>query len=100
MPREELIGRNHWERFPGTLEGSVGEMYRRVTTNRRPQTLEHLYRFPDGRERWIEVRAFPVGDGVAAVFQDVTERRQLHEELTASFERVQLALDAGAIVGT
>ncbi|MBK0392694.1 PAS domain-containing protein [Ramlibacter algicola] len=100
LPREVLIGRNHWELFPGTREGSVGHMYRQVAAERRAQSLEHLYRFTDGRERWFEVRAFPVADGIAAVFQDVTERRQLQEELTASFERVQLALDAGAIVGT
>lgn len=100
LPREELIGRNHWERFPGTHDGSLGQMYRQVAAEHRPQTLEHLYRFPDGRERWFEVRAFPVGERIAAVFQDVTERRRLQQELTASFERVQLALDAGAIVGT
>lgn len=100
LPREELIGRNHWERFPGTHDSSVGRMYRQVAAERRPQTLEHLYRFPDGRERWFEVRAFPVAERIAVVFQDVTERRRLQEELTASFERVQLALDAGAIVGT
>jgi PAS domain S-box-containing protein len=100
LPREELVGRSHWERFPGTYDSALGSVYRQVASERRPHTLEHLYRFPDGRECWFEVRAFPVGPGMAAVFQDVTQRRKLQEELSASFERVQLALDAGAIVGT
>lgn len=100
MPREELVGHNHWERFPGTLEGPIGAMYRQVIEEGRPRALEHRYQFADGRQRWFEVRAFPVEDGLAAVFQDVTERKQLEEEASASFERIQLALDAGAIVGT
>ena len=100
LTRDEMIGRSHWDRFPGTYDSALGTMYRRVAAERRALTLEHLYLFPDGRARWFEVRAFPVGEGLAAVFQDVTERRNLQEELTASFERVQLALDAGAIVGT
>jgi PAS domain S-box-containing protein len=100
LPREELVGHNHWERFPGTEDSALGDMYRQVLSEGRPQTLEYLYRFADGREHWFEVRAFPVGEGLAAVFQDVTERRRLQQELTASFERVQLALDAGAIIGT
>jgi PAS domain S-box-containing protein len=100
VPREQLVGRNHWEQFPGTLESGVGRMYQAVLEQGRAQSLEHKYRFADGRERWFEVRAFPVADGVAAVFQDVTERKQLEEEAAHSLERIQLALDAGAIVGT
>lgn len=100
LTRQEMIGHSHWERFPGTYESSIGSLYRDVASGGSSGTLEHLYRFPDGRERWFEVRVFAVGACVASVFQDVTERRRLQEELSASFERVQLALDAGAIVGT
>jgi PAS domain S-box-containing protein len=100
LSRDEMVGRSHWELFPGTYESVLGRLYRDVASHGRSGRLEHLYRYPDGREQWFEVRAFRVGDGVAAVFQDVTERRKMQEELAASFERVQLALDAGAIVGT
>lgn len=100
LRRDEMIGHNHWERFPNTFDGMVGQMYRLVLEDGRARNLEHLYRFTDGRERWFDVRAFGVGDGLAVVFRDVTERRKLQEEATASLERIQLALDAGAIVGT
>jgi PAS domain S-box-containing protein len=62
--------------------------------------LEHRYRYPDGRERCYEVRAFPVSDGLAALFRDITSQRELERDAELSFERVQLALDAGAILGT
>ncbi len=100
LRRDELVGWNHWTRFPGTLETPLGRLYRQVLADRRPGMRENLYRYGDGRERWYEVRAFPVGEGLAVVFQDVTERRRLQEQVAESLERVQLALDAGAIVGT
>ena len=100
LSRGELVGRSHWERFPGTFDSALGQMYRRAVAEQEPHLLEHCYRFPDGRERWFEVRAFPVGERLAVLFRDVTERRALQEEVATSFERVKLALDAGAIVGT
>ena len=62
-------------------------------------------------ERWFDVRAVSVGDRadrqLAIFFSDVTERRNAQERLLASealaresVERVQLALAAGAIIGT
>ena len=62
-------------------------------------------------ERWFDVRAISVGDPadrqIAIFFSDVTERRNAEERLRASealardnIERVQLALAAGAIIGT
>lgn len=100
LSRHELVGSNHWERFPNTYDSPFGEMYRRVFATRRPARIEHPYTFPDGREVWFEVRCFPVGAELAVLFEDVTERKRLREEFAVSFERVQLALDAGAIVGT
>ncbi|HEY4582402.1 MAG TPA: PAS domain-containing protein [Lysobacter sp.] len=100
LPREALVGHGLWERFPGMRETPVGAMYREVVATQRAALLEHRHVHPDGREQWFEVRAFPVGDGLAALFRDVTERRRLQAREAAATERVQLALEAGAIVGT
>ncbi len=62
-------------------------------------------------ERWFDVRAVRVGDPadrqIAILFNDVTERREAEERLRVSealarenVDRVQLALAAGAIIGT
>jgi len=98
--RNEIVGRNHWERFPGTQESVLGQMYRQVLADGRGRLLEHKYTYPDGREQWFEVRAFTTAEGLAALFRDVTERKQLQFAAAEAVERVQLALDAGAIVGT
>lgn len=61
--------------------------------------------------RWFDVRAVRVGDPagrqIAILFNDVTQRREAEERLRVSealarenVDRVQLALAAGAIIGT
>ncbi len=73
-----------------------------------PATFEN---YANTFERWFDVRAVRVGDPderqIAILFSDVTERRNAEERLRISealarenIERVQLALSAGAIIGT
>ncbi|GHA83955.1 hypothetical protein GCM10007067_22640 [Lysobacter bugurensis] len=87
LTREQMVGQNHWELFPGTRDGVVGALYQRVLAEQRPLLLEHLYSFPDGREVWFELRAFPVGDGLAALYRDVTDRKLAEQELREANQR-------------
>jgi PAS domain S-box-containing protein len=100
QPRDELVGRSHWDLYPDTFDTPLGRMYRRALAEGKPGFIENRYVFPDGRDRWFEVRAYPVTDGLALFFRDVTHRRFLDTEAVLSAERVELALDAGAIIGT
>jgi PAS domain S-box-containing protein len=99
-PREALIGRTHWEAHPGTEESEIGRLYKRAMSERVPVELEHCYEWGDGRHTWLEMRAFPVEEGLAIFFRDITERHEAERALRREAERVQLALDAGAIIGT
>lgn len=91
--RAELVGRSHWEAFPGSEDAPVGEAFRRVARERTPASLEHEYRWPDGRTLWVDMRAYPTRDGGVAVFwRDVTDRRRADERLRereADLSRVQ-----------
>ena len=87
MPRSQLLGANHWEQFPQTYESEIGHMYRQVQADGQPKFMEHHYVFPDGRAFWFEVRAFKVGDGVAVVFRDITDRIEMIEALKESDKR-------------
>jgi PAS domain S-box-containing protein len=100
LGREQLIGQRHWDLFPGTLDSPLGEMYLRARATGHPGRIEYHYQFDANREGWFEVRAIPVEEGLAVFFHDITQRRLEAEAAKLAAERVQLALDAGAILGT
>lgn len=94
--------------FAPDLEQFWFETYGRVAKTGEPITFEN---YAEAFKRWFDVRAVRVGDPadeqIAIIFSDVTERRNSQERLRVSeavarqnVERVQLALAAGAIIGT
>ncbi|HEY8356503.1 MAG TPA: PAS domain-containing protein, partial [Ramlibacter sp.] len=98
--REEMLGRSHWELYPGSDELPIGRMYIAAMEQGSPGAIEHLYAWPDGRQTWIDVRAYPSAAGLAVFFRDVSARHRIERIAAEAAERVELALDAGAIVGT
>ncbi|WP_246848002.1 hybrid sensor histidine kinase/response regulator [Sphingomonas beigongshangi] len=99
-PREAMIGLTHWEVYPGTENSEIGRLYRRAMAERVPVMLEHRYDWDDGHHAWLEMRAYPVEEGLAVFYRDITERYEAQHEIRRESERVALALDAGAIIGT
>lgn len=94
--------------FAPDLESFWFETYGHVAKTGEPANFES---YANTFERWFDVRAVRVGEPadrqIAIFFSDVTERRDAQERLRASeavarenVERVQLALAAGAIIGT
>lgn len=94
--------------FAPNLEKFWFETYGHVAKTGEPANFEN---YANTFERWFDVRAVRVGDPadrqIAIFFSDVTERRDAQERLRVSeaiarenIERVQLALAAGAIIGT
>jgi PAS domain S-box-containing protein len=90
------------------LEQFWFDTYGRVAKTREPANFES---YAEAFKRWFDVRAVPIGDPadrqIAILFNDVTARREAENRLRASeavarenVERVQLALAAGAIIGT
>ncbi|MBD3877834.1 PAS domain S-box protein [Pseudomonas kunmingensis] len=94
--------------FAPDLEQFWFEIYGHVAKTGEPTNFEN---YAEAFERWFDVRAVRVGDPaerrIAILFNDVTERRNAEERLRISealarenVQRVQLALEAGAIIGT
>ena len=94
--------------FAPNLERFWFETYGHVAKTGEPANFEN---YANTFERWFDVRAVRVGDPadrqIAIFFSDVTARRDAEERLRISeavarenVERVQLALAAGAIIGT
>jgi PAS domain S-box-containing protein len=93
-PREAILGKTHWEAHPDAAP-DVGELYQRAMREQRAMTLEHRYVWPDGRDTWIDMRSYPVEDGLAVFYRDVTKRKHADEAQRQSEERQRflLALD-------
>ncbi len=94
--------------FAPDLEQFWFDTYGRVAKTGEPASFEN---YAKAFERWFDVRAVRVGDPaerqIAILFSDITARRVAEDRLRASealardnAERVQLALAAGAIIGT
>ncbi|WP_148193608.1 PAS domain-containing protein, partial [Pseudomonas syringae] len=94
--------------FAPDLERFWFEAYGHVAKTGEPASFEN---YAKAFERWFEVKAVRVGEPadrqIAVIFSDVTARRDAEERLRTSeavarenIDRVQLALAAGAIIGT
>jgi len=94
--------------FAPDLEQFWFDTYGHVAKTGEPATFEN---YAKAFQRWFDVRAVKVGDPaqrhIAIIFSDVTDRRNAQDRLRESeaiarqnVERVQLALAAGAIIGT
>ncbi|GLK90184.1 hypothetical protein GCM10017655_32460 [Pseudomonas turukhanskensis] len=94
--------------FAPDLERFWFDTYGHVAKTGEPANFES---YAKGFERWFDVRAVRVGEPaerqIAILFSDVTERKNAEARLRVSEaiarengERVQLALAAGAIIGT
>ncbi len=99
-PRDEVIGRTHWDAHPDA-SAELGDLYRRAMRERVAVALEHRYVWPDGRDTWIDMRAYPVSQGLAVFYRDVTaQRREGAKRLEEAAERgvILAQLTEGVIV--
>ena len=82
--RGDIIGLTHWEAYPGSEDSAIGALYKRAMADRTPVVLDHLYEWPDGRQAWLEMRAYPVEQGLAVFYRDVSARKADESALRAS----------------
>ena len=86
MPREAFLGRSLCEVFP-VVEGSfVIENFNRAVEQRVPVHFDFHSLVVD---RWAEMHAYPVSEGLAVYFRDITERRRLLEQVQLQAERLE-----------
>jgi len=91
-PRVEVIGKTHWEAHPDASP-ELSDLYRIAMAERRSVALEHRYIWPDGRETWIDMRAYPVADGLAVFYRDISERKAAEAVLSESEARFRNMAD-------
>jgi PAS domain S-box-containing protein len=75
--REQMLGRTIWETFPILAGTAFEDNYRHAMSARVPLSFEV---YSTVAERWLDIRLFPTGEGLAAFLLDVHDRKMAELE--------------------
>ncbi|HEX6966985.1 MAG TPA: ATP-binding protein, partial [Gemmatimonadaceae bacterium] len=70
----QVLGRVHWEKWPGSRETEMERQYRNAVSTGEPAHFEQRFETA-GRVRWLAVDAYPSQAGLAVFFRDITQRQ-------------------------
>lgn len=96
----DMVGEEFGTLFSKGGQASVYSMCQRVSASGTPERHDYSHVSAEQGLRWFEARAYMVDAGLAVFVRDITEHKKVAADAADAAERVQLALDAGAIVGT
>jgi PAS domain S-box-containing protein len=95
--REEVLGKMIWDVSPTAIGSEFERRYRKVMIDRENQNFEsYTTRRPD---RYHEVRAFPLGDGIGVAFRDTTQRKTTLERLRHRELELARMQEIGGVAG-
>lgn len=91
--KEELLGRRVTEVLPGVGEFGLLEVFRRVWRTDKPERHPAVKYTDARRAAWVEYYVYKLPSGeIVAVYNDVTERKQLEEEIRHQAARAEALL--------
>lgn len=84
--RDELLGRSIWDVFPAAAGTMLHEQYENALRTQRSATFETKSVLTG---RWVDIRAYPTGQGLAVYFRDVSDRKRAEHELQAALTKLE-----------
>ncbi len=87
-PPEDLLGKNVWQELPALVGSPFYHEYQRVMTE---QESVDFRAFSTLLNHWFDVRAYPIPDGIAVYFRQVTDLVQAEQERARLLETTQKA---------
>jgi PAS domain S-box-containing protein len=90
VKRADVIGRNLWDIFPNAINEKFYPEYLRALST---QTSVRFNEYLSSMNIWVEVTAYPSGDGLSVYFKDTTQRVVADRQIRESRERYQALFD-------
>jgi len=78
VSKEDIIGTNIWEQFPGSEEYKYPTLYRKAMDENVTLTFEEYHSFND---RWYNVVVYPSIEGLSVFFKDITQEKKYIEKI-------------------
>lgn len=92
--REDTIGKNFWDNFPGTSDpnSKYWTEYNRVMDTREPV---HFVEYYAPLDLWTEVDAYPTREGgISVFFRDISDRKRAEQALVESEARLSFMAES------
>jgi two-component system, chemotaxis family, CheB/CheR fusion protein len=89
---DELGGNSFKEQLPAIAMDGVFEKFTQLVQQDSFLHTEYCY-LVDDRQRWLEIAAAKMGDGLAATFTDITEKKQAEERLQKHYNELIVTKD-------
>ncbi|WP_316753446.1 PAS domain S-box protein [Pedobacter gandavensis] len=84
MPRKDIIGKNLWEVYAEAIPLKFYTEYHRAIAE---NTSVRFQEYFEPKKVWVEVAAFPSGEGLSVYFKDITAHKQATEQLEKEKQR-------------
>ncbi|HEY1661769.1 MAG TPA: PAS domain S-box protein [Verrucomicrobiae bacterium] len=88
--RDEMLGNLFWTVFAKLLGTPMEQNYRRAMTEHVSVAFEA---WSPVAQRWLDIRLFPSGDGLAAFLLDIDARKQVEEALKTAHAQLRQLLE-------
>ncbi len=97
MYREDMTGKTMMELYPGIENTEMFHQLERCMAAREAHIMENEFIFPDGSNGWFELSIQPSPEGLFILSIDITERKELEQQLLQAVKMESLGTLAGGI---
>ena len=80
-PAAAFLGKSHWEEWPASVGTNVEQQYRKAMAEQVTVHFEHHYFVAGTYDVWLDIYAYPIDNGLAIYYHDISERKQLEMQL-------------------